>query len=146
MPDAPAPTLSAAILPALLELLPSGVVSYTPIYDAAGAVVDFRFAYLNPAAQRMLGLPAQPTVSFAEQFPTSRTNGVLAFHCHAYQHEEPSQLGTNYQADGYDNYYQVAGRRAGDELLVTFTDTADQPRTAVEEALRQSQAREQEAR
>ncbi|WP_092668997.1 hypothetical protein [Hymenobacter arizonensis] len=52
----------------------------------------------------------------------------------------------NYQSDGYDNYFRVAGRRVGTGLLVSFTDTADQPRTSVEVALRKSQACERAAR
>ena len=52
----------------------------------------------------------------------------------------------NYQADGLDNYFHVAARRSGELLLVSFTDTADQPRTAVEVALRESQATEKAAR
>jgi PAS domain-containing protein len=63
----PLPTaLPSTFLPALLELLPNGVVYYTPDYDAAGTVTDFHFAYLNPSAQRMLGLPAAPTASYLE--------------------------------------------------------------------------------
>jgi PAS domain S-box-containing protein len=59
---------------------------------------------------------------------------------------EPREYNINYQADGYDNYYRLAARRSGEGLLVSFTDTADQPRSPVEVALREAQAREQAAR
>ena len=134
---------AADFLPALLDLLQEGVVAYTPVTDARGEVVDFAFSYLNPSAQRILGLPAQPAVTHLEQFPASRTNGSLAFHRAAYLAGGAArQFELNYQADGYDNYFRVQGRRLGDKLLVAFTDTADHPRSAVEQALRASQARE----
>ncbi|WP_125916884.1 PAS domain-containing protein, partial [Hymenobacter coccineus] len=144
--EAPAPAeFSPELLPALLDLSLTGVVLYEPVRDAAGAVVDLAFAYLNPAAQRMLRLPARPAATFLAQFPAGRNEG-FAFHRDAFLGDAPGQFDVNYQADGYDNYFRIAARRVGGQLLVSFTDTADQPRTAVEEALRASQAREQTAR
>ena len=133
------------VLPALLDLSLTGIAGYSPITDASGAVVDLAFAYLNPAAQRMLGLPARPATTYVQQFPGSLTNGGLAFHRDTFLSGEPGQFETCYQADGYDNYFRVAARRVGGGLLVSFTDTGDQPRSAVEEALRASQARERDA-
>ncbi|AMJ65303.1 PAS domain-containing protein [Hymenobacter sp. PAMC 26628] len=148
MPPAEALALAAfspELLPALLDLSLTGVVLYEPVRDAAGAVVDFVFAYLNPAAQRMLGLPAQPAVTFLEQFPETRTNGSFPFHRDTFLGDAPGHHEVNYQQDGYDNYFRIAARRVGGQLLVSFTDTGDHPRTPVEEALRASQAREQAA-
>jgi signal transduction histidine kinase len=146
-----APTLPPAffppheVLPALLDLSLTGIVGYAPILDDSGAVVDLAFSYLNPAAQRMLGLAAQPAATYLQQFPGSLTNGGFAFHCATLLSGEPGQFEVCYQADGYDNYFRVAARRVGTGLLVSFTDTADHPRSAVEQALRASQAREREA-
>jgi signal transduction histidine kinase len=133
------------VLPALLDLSLTGIVGYSPVMDASGEVVDLAFTYLNPAAQRMLGLPAQPATTHVQQFPASLTNGGFAFHRDTFLSGEAGQLEICYQADGYDNYFRVAARRVGGGLLVSFTDTADQPRSTVEQALRASQAREQEA-
>ena len=51
-----------------------------------------------------------------------------------------------YQEDQLDGYYDLVAQRCDDLLVVHFTDGNDQPRTAVEEALRASQARERAAR
>ncbi|RZK98126.1 MAG: PAS domain S-box protein, partial [Hymenobacter sp.] len=51
----------------------------------------------------------------------------------------------NYQADGLDNFFKFSARRSGAHLLVSFTDTSEQARSAVEETLRESQATEQVA-
>jgi len=138
--------LPPTFLPALLQLLPSGVVYYTPVYDAAGIVIDFEFAYLNPVAQRMLGLPAQPAVTYVQQWPGSVTSSAFAFHRTTFLAREPAQLDQFFQADGYDICIRAHAVRLEAGLLVTFTDAADQPRTVVEETLRQSQASERAAR
>ncbi|SFQ31612.1 PAS domain-containing sensor histidine kinase [Hymenobacter arizonensis] len=148
------PSAAAAIAPAddlLRELLAvslTGVILYTPIYDPSGSgeVVDFAFEYLNPAAQRMLNMPEVPTQTHSEQWPHSKAYGTLAFHIDAFESGEPREYSTNYQADGYDNYYRLAARRAGTGLLVSFTDTTDYPRSAVEIDLREAQAAEKAAR
>jgi signal transduction histidine kinase len=134
------------LLPALLDLSLTGIVAYTPLTDPSGAVIDLAFAYLNPAAQHILGLPARPAATYLAQFPASLANGAFAFHRDALLATEPQYTEHHYQADGYDNYFRVAARRVGSGLLVSFTDTNDHPRSVVEDALRASQAREQQAR
>ncbi|WP_375437877.1 PAS domain-containing protein [uncultured Hymenobacter sp.] len=148
----PPPTLLSAVAPAedllrdLLAVSLTGVILYTPVYDLTGELIDFNFVYLNPTAQRMMGMPEQPTVTHLQQWPHSKEHGTFAFHVEAFVSGEPQEFNINYQADGYDNYYRLAARRTGQGLLVSFTDTADQPRAPVELALRESQAREQAAR
>ena len=134
------------LLEALADISLTGVVLYTPVYNSAKEVVDFAFAFLNPAAQRMLGLPANVAHTYQQQFPDTLGNGAFAFHRDTFLSGQPGQYELNYQSDGYNNYFRVAGQRVGTGLLVSFTDTADQPRTAVETALRDSQSREKAAR
>ena len=149
MPPTPVPAslsdLSASdLLGDLLAVSMTGLIYYTPLYDPAGTggIVDFTFVYLNPAAQRMMHMPEVPVLTHNQQWPHSQAHGTFAFHVDAFVSGEPRELNINYQADGYDNYYRLAARRSGDGLLVSFTDTADQPRSPVEIALRDSQARE----
>ncbi|UOQ74892.1 PAS domain-containing protein [Hymenobacter cellulosilyticus] len=130
----------------LLAVSLTGVIFYMPLYNAAGELVDFTFEYLNPAAQRMMRMPERPTLTHNEQWPHSKQHGTFDFHVEAFVTGEPREYNINYQADGYDNFYRLAARRSGAGLLVSFTDTADQPRTAVEVALRESQVAEQTAR
>ncbi|QNH63947.1 PAS domain-containing sensor histidine kinase [Hymenobacter sediminicola] len=138
----------ATALADLLAVSMTGIIYYTPIYDPAdsGNIIDFCFEYLNPAAQRMMRMPEVPTVTHNEQWPHSKAHGTFDFHVDAFVSGEPREYNINYQADGYDNYYRLAARRSGDGLWVSFTDTADQPRSPVEVALRAAQAAEKAAR
>jgi signal transduction histidine kinase len=134
-------------LPALLDLSVSGVVAYTPVLDTSGQVVDFAFAYLNPAAQRLLHLSAQPQSTFGQQFAEVYTNGSFAFHRDAFlAGGEVRYLEQHYQADGYDAYFRVAARALSGALLVSFSPSTEADRQVVELDLRASQAREQAAR
>ena len=148
------PHAAAAIAPdsvlvrELLAVSLTGVIFYTPIYapTGSGEITDFAFEYLNPAAQRMMRMPEVPTLTHNQQWPHSIAHGTFQFHVEAFESGEPGEYNINYQADGYDNYYRLAARRAGTGLLVSFTDTADQPRSSVELALREAQVAEKAAR
>jgi signal transduction histidine kinase len=136
----------ADLLWGILEASLTGLALYTPLWDDAGQLVDFRIDLLNPAAQRMLGQPARPKGSYLEYYPHTLTSGVFAFHCQAFESGEPARYQVNYQADGLDNYFQLSARRVGQSLLVSFSDTADANRSEVEMALRARQQQEQAAR
>jgi len=147
----PAPFLSSAALPdllqAALEISLTGFAVLRPLYRAADplTITDLAYEHLNPAAQRMLGLPERPAESFLTLYPHAVDSGIFAFYRDTFLAGQASRYDVNYQADGIDNYFQLTARRAGDLLVVSFSDTAEQPRTPVEEALRESQARERAA-
>jgi PAS domain S-box-containing protein len=153
MPDFPAAAPPAdlphpeELLRVLLDISQSGVLLLRPVYDADGTtIVDLDWVHLNPAAQRMLALPERPTESFLTLFPTADAAGVFGFYRDAFLSGQVAQRQNNYQFDGLDGYYLLVAQRQGDLLVVTFHDTNDRPRSAIEQELRASQARELEAR
>ncbi|RZL07528.1 MAG: PAS domain-containing sensor histidine kinase, partial [Hymenobacter sp.] len=75
-------------------------------------------------------------------FPQLPASGVLDFYRRVFTTGEAGRYEVHYQADNLDSYFYLAAQRHGGWLLVSFTDTAAQPRSAIEEALRASQARE----
>ena len=144
-PGAPAAD-SADLLQTLLAVSLTGVVMFRPVWSAdGGSLIDFAYEFLNPAAQRMLGLPERPPQTLLTTYPYSVETGVFAFYRDTFLRGAASEFNVNYQGDGIDNYFRNAARRSGELLVVSFTDTADHDRTEVEQALRESQAREQAA-
>ena len=130
----------------LLEVSLTGIIVFRPVYDDGAATIqDFTYDYLNPAAQRMLGQSQQPAESFLTLYPTALAEGVFAFYAAAFASGQTERTQFYYQHDGLDGYYHLAARRSGEQLVVSFSDANDQPRTEVEVALRESQAREQVA-
>ncbi|RZK89113.1 MAG: PAS domain-containing protein, partial [Hymenobacter sp.] len=147
VPVPPGDTLPlAGLAEVLLMTSPAGVMLLRPLYAADGTIIDLAWVRLNAAAQRMLNLPERPTDSFLTLFPTAPEVGVYQFYRDAFLSGRVERRQNLYQEDQLDGYYDLVAQRCDDVLVVHFTDGNDQPRTAVEEALRASQARERAAR
>ena len=147
-PDSPpaARFLPEGLLLDLLGVSLTGVNVLHPVYGPTDEIEDFVLDYLNPAAQRMVGLAERPGGTLLTCFPHATVDGILDYYRRVYLAGATTVHEVNYQADGLDNYFRLAARRSGDFLVVSFTDTSDQDRGTVEQALRQSQARVQAAR
>ncbi|RZK46402.1 MAG: hypothetical protein EOO59_19345, partial [Hymenobacter sp.] len=139
----PAGAFPADLVPALLELSLAAVLLLRPVYGPEGAeILDFVVDYLNPAAQRSLGQFGPPGATVLAHFPHLPASGVFAFYRRVFATAEAGRHEVHYQANGLDSYFYLAAQRQGPWLLVSFTDTAAQLRSPIEEALRASQARE----
>ncbi|OUJ72171.1 PAS domain-containing protein [Hymenobacter crusticola] len=138
---------SHELLHSLLAVSLTGIILFRPVYAAgeSGELVDLAYVQLNPAAQRMLRLPAQPVETFRTLYPNSLDTGIFAFYRDTFLSDQPGQYEVNYSYDGLDNFFLLSAQRSGELLLVSFSDTAEQQSVAAE-ALRRSQAREQAAR
>jgi len=134
------------LLASVFDVSLSALGLFTPIRNADNEITDFTIVYLNPAGQRILRLPSRPTQTYRSLFPSNVPGGVLDFYRRVYETNEPGDFELSYQFDGFDNFFRLSAKRVGQGLVVSFTDTANEPRTAVEEALRASQTREQQAR
>lgn len=130
----------------LLAVSLTGINFLRPLYSPAGELNDFLLEYLNPVAQQLTGLPEQPGSTTGHWFPATYTNGLFTFYRRVFETGEAGRYDVSYQVDGLDNYFQVAARRSGERLVVSFTDTRNHDRTPVELALRATQASEQAAR
>ena len=150
MPAAPAPLTDLFVpeaLRAALEVSLSAIHVVRPLYGPDGTtIVDFALEYLSPAGQRMTGLPERPGGTALTRFPHVLASGIFDYYRRAFATDATLPYEVNYQAEGLDNYFRFAARRSGEWLVVSFTDTAHQPRTPVEAALRQAQAAERAAR
>jgi PAS domain S-box-containing protein len=148
MPDPfPAASFPDGLLRDVLATSLVALLLVRPVYGPDGtSITDFSLKYLNPEGQRMTGLPERPGGTVLTCFPHTGATGVFAYYRRAFEAGEIIPYEVNYQADGLNNYFRFQARRSGEWLVVSFTDTADQDRSAVEQALRESQAREQEAR
>ncbi|GAA4054900.1 hypothetical protein GCM10022409_47540 [Hymenobacter glaciei] len=148
VPSAPAPSWPAPddLLRSVFDVSLTAINILGPVYGPDGELVDFSLEYLNPAGQRMVGLPERPGGTLTTRFPATASAGILAFYRRVFESGESGRYDFNYQADGLDNYFLLSATRTGNLLVVSFADTANQPRTPVEVDLRAAQAAEQAAR
>jgi PAS domain S-box-containing protein len=112
-----------ALLTTMLDLSPTGIVLCAPVHDAAGTLVDVALAYLNPVAQRLLHLPAQPGTTFTQQFAGSRTDGSWAAVHDAFLAPEPGR----WQAAPAGPGLHLASQRLGEGLLLSLTEVPAAP-------------------
>ena len=150
---APTPPVAALNFPAellqpLLEVSLTAINLLRPVYRPySEEIEDFSLDYLNPAGQRIMHLPELPGGTLLTHLPHALATGIFAFYCHVFETGEAGRYHLNYPHHGLDQHFQLAARRCGDALLVSFAPreaAADHRATA--EALRASQAREQAAR
>jgi hypothetical protein len=110
----PYPTPAALFAPAdwlaLLDVSLTGINLLRPLYGPAGELADFALEYLNPAAQRMAGLAAQPGGTLLTHFPDTLRTGVFAFYQRVFETGEAGHYRFPYRADGLDNYFHLAAR------------------------------------
>ncbi|OON65275.1 hypothetical protein B0919_24430 [Hymenobacter sp. CRA2] len=111
------------LLETLCEVSLTGVALYTPVYDAAGQLADLAVAYLNPAAQRLLGLTVRPDTTYRQQFPEALFDGSWAFHRDAFLTGQAAAASLRYGGGGG---FRVQARRTEDTLVVSFAERDDQ--------------------
>jgi PAS domain-containing protein len=118
------------LLHALLEVSLPGIILFRPVYAAedAATVLDLTYVYLNPAAQQMLRLPAQPPEMLLTRYPHSLSTGIFAFCRDTFLSGQSGEYAVNYPYDGLNNFFRLSARRCGELLVVGFTDTAAQGR------------------
>jgi PAS domain S-box-containing protein len=134
------------LLQATLAVSLTAINLLQPVLGPEGEISDFVLEYVNPAGQRLANLPERPADTFGNLFPHAHTNGLLDFYRQVFTTSEPSTYNFNYSADSSEHSYLVAARRVGPRLVVSLSDSANHERSAVEQVLRASQAREQAAR
>ncbi|MDJ0364093.1 PAS domain-containing protein [Hymenobacter sp. H14-R3] len=134
------------LLQATLAVSLTAINVLRPVLGPAEEVLDFVLEYVNPAGQLLAGLPEQPAGTLGTLFPHARANGLLDFYRQVFTTGEAGTYNFNYEAEGRNEFYLVAARRSGPRLVASLSDSANHERSAVEQMLRASQAREQAAR
>jgi PAS domain S-box-containing protein len=119
-----------SLLGTVLDLSPSGVALCTPVYDEAGTLGDMTLAYLNPAAQRLLHLPAQPAVAFTQQFAHSRADGSWAALHDAFLSSGSGRFELAPLGGDPPLRVQVVSQRVGDGLLLSLSEIPTLPDAA----------------
>ena len=111
-----------ALLQVLFDATDTGLLQLSPVYlpGAPEEVVDFRCERLNPAAQRLLGLPEHPAASFRALTPHDAAG--LAFLRETYlagtagHHTLAGRT-----AAGQPYAVRVAAQRVGPQLLLSLS-------------------------
>lgn len=110
-----------ALLQVLLDASATGIALLSPVYGAGQPeeIVDFTYQRLNPAAQRVLGLPEQPAATLLRG--AGPPAAALAFYRATFLADEPGYFYLSSSAVAGVGL-RVAAQRSGAQLVVSFTE------------------------
>ena len=131
---------------AVQEASPDGFMLFRSVRapaDGGGAppIVDFEFAFVNAAAARTIGRPAEALIGrrLLVEMPGNRDEGLFDAYVRVVETGEPWQREFAYQHEGLDHAFRATAVRVADGFGVTFSDVTARHR--VEAELRATSAR-----
>jgi signal transduction histidine kinase len=127
--ERPAPN---ALLQTLLDASHTGIVHLRPLYAAGhpAEVVDFAYGRLNPAAQRLLGLPEYPADTLAALAP--QATALLAFCRDTFASGQTGYYDYDHQpVQGPRTVLRLVAQRLEEELVVSLTELVPSPVTSL---------------
>jgi PAS domain S-box-containing protein len=113
-----------------------------PMADGTpGAIVDFEWVYVNPAAARIVGRPIDQFAGrrLIEEMPGNKEDGLFDLYVRVVETGEPAQREFVYRHEGLDHAFRNVAVKVGDGFAVTFSDVT--ARVRAERALRRSEER-----
>jgi signal transduction histidine kinase/PAS domain-containing protein len=112
------------------ETNPDGVAVARPLRDESGTIVDFQYAYVNPAVARAMGRAPAELVgrTFLECLPgLNRTSFWPAF-CRVANTGKHETYEQGYDENGWSGWYRNTVVSLGDEIAITYSDVTAQKR------------------
>jgi PAS domain S-box-containing protein len=117
-----------------------GVIAYEAVHGPAGAIEDFRFTLINPAAARFSQLtPRHIGLRLLDVFPGVAGDGLFQRLVEIVESGKTQEFEYCSHRSIPPRWYRVAGSRLGDGLSLSYTDITE--RRKAEEAVRLSEER-----
>jgi PAS domain S-box-containing protein len=108
----------------LHETSPDGFMILRSVRSPDGEILDFAIDYLNPAAERMVGRPAEELRGrgVLEEYPGIRREGLFELYAGVVRSGEPHQTEIHYSHEGLDLWLRITAVKLGDGVAVGFSD------------------------
>ena len=113
-----------AQLGAVLDIAQMGIFQFSPVRDADGTLIDFRFTQANRMLAAYVGqTPETVTGALGSTwFPDYKTNGLFDRYRDTYETGRTNRFEFHYDGSGIDVWLDIMATKLGDEVLVTFSD------------------------
>lgn len=131
---------SEARFRAVQQATPDGYMIFASVRDSAGVITDFRWLYLNPASEQMVGRTEQELVGkcLLVEMPGNRAEGLFDAYVAVVESGQVWQREFYYPHEGIDRWFRSTAAKAGDGFAVAFSDIT--ARKQAEQALQQVNA------
>jgi PAS domain S-box-containing protein len=122
------------LLDSVLKNSVDGIVAYEAIRDKQGDLMDFRFLLINPAAERLLGRPAEEVVGLGllDTFPDIVLDGLFEAFVRIITTGVTLDFEYSTVRSGDLRWYRVAGVKLGDGLVMSYSDITERKRSEAE--------------
>ncbi len=129
---------SEARFRAVQETSIDGFMVFESTRNERADIIDFRWVYVNQAAERILGREHGSFIGrqLLREMPGHRNAGLFAGYVRVVETGEPWSDELAYRHEGLDLYLRIAAAKRGDGLSVSFQDLTDRRR--IEEEVRES--------
>jgi two-component system, sensor histidine kinase and response regulator len=118
-----------------------GVIVYEAVRDEAGVLRDLRFAMINSAAEKLMGLEASAVLghTMLEKFPNVATDGLFEKFKQIIEENMPLDFEYQSMRRGIPRWYRLAGVKLGDGLALSYTEIST--RKVFEQQLQEAKER-----
>lgn len=114
----------------LQQAMPDGFMIFESVRDQAGAIEDFRWAYVNPAAEQIVQRTAADLVGkfLLQEMPGNRTDGLFDAYTQVVETGEIWRREFQYQHEGLDHFFVSTAVKTDDGFAVSFSDISEKKR------------------
>lgn len=132
---------SEAQFRAVQQTTPDGFMIFESVREESGLIIDFRWLYTNPAAEKIVGRSHEDLLGkrLLEEMPGNRETGLFDAYVSVVESGKVWQQEFAYTFDGLDHWFRSTAARTGDGFAVAFANIS--ARKAAEAQLRASEER-----
>lgn len=113
----------------ILDLSPSGIMTFRAVRDAAGAITDFEWITSNNTANKLVGREDLVGKRLLEEMPENRKAGLYDAYCEVVNTGQPFERELHYKEATLDMWVLGRALKLDDGFLVVFDDITDRKRT-----------------
>ncbi|MBX2972106.1 MAG: CHASE3 domain-containing protein [Flavobacteriales bacterium] len=117
-----------AQLQQVLDVSPSGIMSFRSIRDAGGHIVDFEWLSSNRMANASIGRDDLVGKRLLEEMPENRTIGLFDDYVRTVEEDIHSVKEFHYSGSGLDSWFRHHAVKLEDGFMVTLSDITEQKR------------------
>ncbi len=112
----------------ILDLSPSGIMTFTAVRDAAGGITDFAWVTSNNTANKLVGREDLVGKRLLEEMPENRNAGLYDAYCEVVTTGQPFERELHYKDGAMDMWVLARALKLDDGFLVVFDDITDRKR------------------